>query len=643
MVHFRVARTSQSHNLRSLRLSLPAVWIAGGTGLALLTSQLLPWASARAWGLALASGLSVAVMLRQRYRLTELFAVAVALAVVVLSLASAAALALGIFPWGGVFGVAVLTLAPIVFLRGKILRLTLTRADLGAVAATTAALPFVLAVYVASGPVHRPEGDGFRMRSWVARDSAYLFSITQQMVERRTLAEEHPFAAGVPLCYARLGHCGLALLTAARGQPATQALWDLFPLWHVAAIMMLYHAVDRRMKGRSRQLYWTTLVIVALGVGVRPDFYTYPQTQGLALPVLFLAFWWFALPRWWAVPPLRTIGWLLALWLAAAHTVSGTVAAIAFASGAVSDLLSRNVRASLRRVVTWALALLALAAVVIVVGMPPYGPELCWPRPGAWKLLRNELTPYLVIYAVALGGLTAALRRKASSEALLIAGLLFAALGYSLQGLFCAEAFSAFFAVFNAQRFIYFALPVALPFLLQAHRRVGEACLVALWAWLLLSPPRIVRDWPELVTGRALLFTRDDLALYEMIRQRTPPKARFVTNCEHWGLPTFTGRSEFARGPVMLFGLHSVSESEAQRLFALREQFLSSARPMETWPELRRYGIEYVFIEDVLTPQAKTLWARLKNEASADGYFTDDMLTSNAVVMRWVSRHDRSF
>ncbi|MCX7626217.1 MAG: hypothetical protein N2Z21_08415, partial [Candidatus Sumerlaeaceae bacterium] len=154
---------------------------------------------------------------------------------------------------------------------------------------------------------------------------------------------------------------------------------------------------------------------------------------------------------------------------------------------------------------------------------------------------------------------------------------------------------------------------------------------------LILAPSQPVEKFRLLVSGKPLVFTPADLQLYDTIRHQTAPQAKFVTNAEHWGLPLFTGRCEFARGPVPAFGLHGLPSQTVYYLFSLRENFVHGTQCNKYWQVIETFTpVEYVIVENIAKPASQTLMRCLEDAVFDKGRFRKLWETPNAVTYRWV-------
>lgn len=576
--------------------------VAGAVMLAALAA---PASVTRAAVLLIASGVPIAFALRHQYSLGEFFAVALGASSFVTTIAGLSWLVFGSAVGQGAWLLPVFALAMAWVLREHRLQIRATQADLGAAVIAVVGAAFVAMFYAANGPFSNPQGLGYRMRSWVARDSCYLFAITQQILERRSIPSENPFGAGLPLCYAWAGHCGLALLADRSGQPAAFALWHLGPVYHISAILLIYYfALSRSHKFNDV----SGVAAAALGTtGVcawRPDFFVYPQSQSFFLNMLALVLWaggrrgaW---RRGWSFGVLASA----ALLLAAVHTVSATVAA-ALVAGIFCDRVASPRGRNDRHSWIWLGLLACLGLSIWWWGHTPFRATRGLPTSQSFSQLRTYFLPFAFLYGVAILSAWGAFRQRRQELGWAMGLLVGLALAYTGLGLFCLDPFSQFFAIFNAQRFVYFATVLALPILCGWPNLARWSALGLLNVWPLLLPPGVVRDVTQLLTAKPLEYTPADLKAYAWIRGRTPPTARFMTNAQHWGLPAFTGRSEFVQGPVMLFGLHSVPESVAPQLFRLREEFWGSMSPELRAELLRRWHLEFILVEKTIASKGR--------------------------------------
>jgi len=610
-------------------------YVSAATCVLLIACVAQPFHALRAWALLLLPGLPVAMAIRRHYRLTELAGVTVAASLIVLSASAAAAIAVGAFPvLAPAMVVGLCAMATIASWR-KRTRVSMGPADAGAALTCLLILPLILAVYATNGPQPAADGERFVMRHWMLRDGAYLFGLTQEAVERQAMPAETPFAAGVPAHYATFGHCGLAVLAAASARPAPLALWWMGPVFHVAALFLLYHAIARqlRLPARSRML-WAAAGLVAI-FAWRADFYVYLQSQSVALVVLAAFLWCTSQREWWRRSQMTAIAFIIALWLGAAHTVSGGAAVAVLAGTAVGDWRWFFTRHRIRGVV-WICGLLLVAWVTLQAGSTPLRPRLGSPGPAAWRDLWENMGPFAPLNAAAIAAIAVACRHRRHVEASCVAALCVLSLGYSAYGLMCTDWFPRFFAIFNAQRFVYFSLPFVTALLLERGASMRLVAIVVLGGGLVANPPPVLRQTPLLVWDRSIVYTADDLKAYDAVRRQTPATARFITNAEHWGLPAFTGRCEFAHRLTSLFALHALPDEELQELIGLRSAFFSSAAPQAVWPRIRQLGIDHVLVEEAAKPPARSFVERLKSEDFAGGSFREEFSTSASVVFRWI-------
>ncbi|MGC8740004.1 MAG: hypothetical protein ACP5UB_00935 [Candidatus Sumerlaeaceae bacterium] len=589
-----------------------------------------------------ASGVPLAALLRRKYFLTEFFAVTVGCALVVLTLSAAISIILGIFASRSALMLpAVLAFLAGVRLRGAQIELCCARRDLAAAGVGAIVLAAASFVYLSNGPVATPRGYAYIMRHWLARDGAYLFGLVQEALERRSYPDENPFMAGVPNSYASLGHCGLGLLCTAEGEIAAFALWPYGIFFHVAAAMLLAHTMARGSRAKTQQTRWDWVLLAAAAlVAWRADFFVYPQSQSYFLPVLSLFLWWTSQRGWWKLSAARNMALGGALVLTSVHTVSAAVALCVLVGATFGQW---------RSLWTWPLASqsLWLSGLLIALssfwffGGTPYGPRLSAPTSLALEQLQKHALPYLPLYILVGWGTFAAWRRRdylVSSALGLLGGL---AMLYTLVGIMSVDPFSVFFAIFNAQRLPYFASVVALAYLLGLSNVARVAAVLLAVLPLIFFPSPLLRETWNLVLAPPLVFTPSDIHAYHFIREETPPRARFLSNAEHWGLATFTGRTEFARGPVPAFGLHTVPEDEAYRLFALREAFLQGQHMQELWRVLHdRFRIEYVLLEHAKAKSTSEFAQRLAMLEWRGMRFVVEFDSSQTVLFHWTRQDD---
>ena len=100
-------------------------------------------------------------------------------------------------------------------------------------------------------------------------------------------------------------------------------------------------------------MLWAAAGLVAT-FAWRADFYVYLQSQSVALVVLAAFLWCTSQREWWRRSQMTAIAFIIALWLGAAHTVSGG-AAVAVLAGThdvdgLGDVLHRRRQRCHRRV-----------------------------------------------------------------------------------------------------------------------------------------------------------------------------------------------------------------------------------------------------------------------------------------------------
>ena len=549
---------------------------------------------------ALLPGLPFTLCVRKHFPLTQVFMVTCALSLVVDSIASIAALLLGLFPKGAeIFLVISSALISWSALKcGRRVFISFSMKDAGALATAAVVLPFVIATYVSNGPRVTRDGIQYWMRGWFQSDSCYLFSLVQETCERRAYPSENPFAAGMKNYYPSVGHCGLSLCTAASGSTAPFALWAVGPLLHMASVIAIYFLMYA-LSGGSPSTKATLALAGTLGFCLwRPDFFLYPQSQSLFFPILAVLLWWLLHRLWLTDRNLAILTWLAAALLASIHTVSATVVTAFMVGSALAAWRSLTKR-SQALLVFHGCAALIVSGLIWYFGKTPYGPEYAFPTHFSFSLLGDHALPYWPLYFLVIAVLVVAGVKNYGAIFFSTLLLLAAGIGYTIQGLFCKDRFSAFFAIYNASRLPYLGLAAGLPLLLGRSRIVtAGALLLSIVLPLFIRPPILMKT-PSLIVGSPLVFSSRNLQLYDWIRRHTPARSRFLSDAEHWGLPAFTGRSQVLRGPVMLFGLYSVPEKEAYVLFSQRDQFLASRlSPTDAVSFLRKSRVNYILLED---------------------------------------------
>ncbi len=585
------------------------------------------------------SGIPLATVLRSRYTLSEFMGVAVACSLMALAGTAVVGMALGVFrpPLAIGFPVA-LSLALAWKSRKRRLEIRLAESDL--VAAAIAALVCAGAgvVYLSNGPIATTNGSAYLMRHWIARDGAYFFALVQEAAERGAYPRENPFMAGLNNDYAALGHCGFALLALVKGEPAAFALWGFGLILHSAATVLLAHTMFRAAYRKQTALNQLWLGgAVATVVLWRADFFVYPQSQSYFLPLLFLFLWWTSKPGWWRLAKARYTALAGAFILTGFHTVSAAVALCLLLGFTFGDL--RSLRKLSRHSGIFWFGGLALTAVSLwFFGGTPFGPRFTKPGGFAIEQVHKHALTFLPLYLTAIWAAVAAWRKRARNVSATLVLLCGAGIAYSLEGVLCADPFSQFFAIFNAQRFPYFALPLALGTLLSLGNTSRFIAMLLTAGGLVFCRPQVLREVPKLITADPLVFTTEDLRIYDYIRGKTPPDARFISDAGHEGLPAFTGRASFARGPVPLFGLHSLPENEMYQLFFLREAFLTPQQTITAWAVIHaKFGVNYVLIENAKKPENQEVIRQLLSLRTTGGRFVPELETSRTVLLRWNS------
>jgi hypothetical protein len=593
------------------------------------------------WIFILLSGLPLALALWNRYTFLELLACSVALSLALLSMAAAVSMIAGAFstmlPELLIIGCAV-----VIGLLGYGRRCLIRggRDELYAWLVVSLLVAVLAITYSANGPVRLSDGVGFVVRRWVARDGAYLFALIQQAIERQTLPDENPFMAGVPVYYAVLGHCGLAALARHAALPAALALWPVFPLFHISAVLLVYHGLSHQLRG-YRIMSWPIWAAVAtvLFVAWRADFFVYPQSQSVFMPLIAWLFWWVTrrvntravLRRWIAA------GWVGLL--AFVHTVSCVVGLSALA-GIGLENLRRDKKKRWVMFVLWMVAFVGIALTNLRIGNAPYRAPLVYPTTESLHQLVGEALPYYPLYLIAIAASVLAWRTKRYAQLFSILLLLSLSVGYTLRGVCSLGKFSQFFAIYNAHRFVYFALLPALPVLFATGKRTRWVVSSFLAGALLLFPPSQVNKTAQLVTWPPIVYSPSDLMLYEAIRKDTPPRADFVTNARHWGLPMFTGRCEFIRDAVPAFGLHALPDEKVVALVNLREAFVTGIDCIKLWQALRAFNpsLEYVLIENTNRRRGQQLLECALTQRDGDRTFVLCWQTSDTAVLKWVDQ-----
>lgn len=610
----------------------------------LLTSALLSGSDPLTrWTLIFFAGLPATLNLKSAYSATELAASSVALSLGVLTVTAGTTSLLGCFSSGVPYLVVILAAAALAIGARQRTLVVITTRDLYASLMAALVATLVGLIYASNGPMRTPEGVSYVARHWLNRDGAYFFALIQQALARGSIPEENPFMAGIPAYYAVLGHCGLALLVPSGNVPAAVALWDVLPLLPVAAAVLFFHHTFRRLAywGTSRPELWALAAAMVFFVW-RPDFFIFPQSQSAFMPLLSWFFWWTAQP---ASRRRSRNRWIMFLWLsllACVHTVSSVVA-LCLAAGASAGIYSSE-RRSLRNqgplisFLIWGVGVTFAAALTWYIGNAPFPDPFALPSERSFRFLKEHFLPYLPVYVVGAVALYLAWREKRIPELSALALLLALGIGYTARALCKPEPFSQFFGIFNAQRFPYFGLLLALPLIISSLSRFRLILLGGLFFSLVFAAPQPVRESHLLVNGPPTVFSPADLQLYDLIRQRTDSRARFITNAEHWGLPMFTGRCEFARGPVPVFGLHSLPSDKLYSLFTLRENFGRGAHCGKYWQLIRSFApVEYILIENSESQQSQILMKCIHALDLSGGRFSRLWETRSAVIYRWIS------
>ncbi|MCX7963128.1 MAG: hypothetical protein N2644_01410 [Candidatus Sumerlaea chitinivorans] len=571
----------------SIRLSHFELFAVGATFVVALLPPSIPRC-----GLALfISGLSAAPLFRRSYRLTELIGVSLAVSLVGWSLLSVGLLPLRMgawLPWWPV-GLAALGYG-LTAKSPKRLSITVDWVETAAWMTALLALVPISAVYGVNGPRQNPEGPVWYLRKWIQQDGLYFIALVQEAIERLAYPDENPFAAGLRNYYPSLLHCGFAGLVLTSGKNAPTALWQLWPWVYVGHILLLVHTLARSMRLLRK---WTGLaasVAVCVFIALRLDYFVYPHTQGMVFGLLFFVLWLVNQRLWllrWVVRVTVALFPLLLAWM---HTVSTTAVWAAFVGFGAEKLLKKQWRQ--------AFGFLGFAAIVGIlalgVGKAPYRSEAGWTFDlRSYQFFMGYVLPHLPLYLVGLGALAlgqAPWRWRIASAVLCLLGVVYTVAGFNRP-----EVFARFYAIFNAQRFPYLSFLFFVP-ALSRNTRVIKFGLPALVAAAILNPNPYTLQCESLVFGKALVIPPEQLEAFEYIRQHTPPRARFITNLEHWGLTAFTGRPQFVHGLVMAFGFNSLPEPQIQKLLQVNEAFFTTYDAKARAALLEKVGIRYVLV-----------------------------------------------
>jgi hypothetical protein len=274
--------------------------------------------------------------------------------------------------------------------------------------------------------------------------------------------------------------------------------------------------------------------------------------------------------------------------LVGAHTITGAAAVVFLGARGLGVLWSRERPAALR--LGLALGLAALAALFVrssaLPFVPPRGPFV-W---AATRELSGFLAPWwttlLALLALVAAGVRAPLR------GLPVVALVGLGVAYDLSGTMQPMQ-DRWFVYFNAERFLFLALLVAVPLAARAAPRLGLALLgaVAVGAWQ--HPTGLANDTHHVWDEAPQRTEADRLAFYAQVRARTAPDARVLTLVPDYALPAFTGR---AQGPFEdnLWALHMLpsDEFDARR----RDVAMSGRQPDLLLGAMDRWGYTHLVV-----------------------------------------------
>jgi hypothetical protein len=576
----------------------PKVWVLAwkvhlALAGALTLLALAPPCVARACALGILAAASPALLLRNKWGASEYIGVSAALAMVFWPAAAMLAFATHTVPLVAWLPAAFAGVSCALEWRsGRAVRFASGPADRAAAAFALALAIPIAAVSLSNGPFVTPQGEpAYEARSWFSSDSFYLFSLAQASQERRAYPPENPFYPGAANCYPSLMHCGLGVIASTGTGLCARDCWRFFPgfallcapLWIIA----LLRRAGRTNAARSAPLAAAAAACLFLA---RPDFFIAIQSQAVALPVLLLVLWSLGPPG--GAPSIRRIGpaFAFAVVLVLSHSITSAAALALIVMEALRYATHyRERRAGIAAVA----ALLALAALYIAVNRSQIAtPRMGGPAPRAlndlWRYHAAWIAP-LVVLAATLAWMGRRTRwHAAAAAATTIAGVCYVALALRL-----GDPVESWFALFNARRFWFLAMLVAMPALFCIPARAAWASVAVIAGFLLVAPDDSRRDTIGLVTAEPRIAHQDVMNALEAVRRRTPPDARIQSNLGAW-VPAFTGRSTLVADPINLWAHGAVTSSQFDRRKRSSMALFDSQDPAMQRASLAHEGCNFV-------------------------------------------------